>query len=140
MSTNIQAVFVFVSSSAGSDYVSTNVVLTFTAGGVDEQNTIDVPIVNDTSVEDLEQFFADLVLVTTPLNVTVEPTRATVLIVDEDGKALYCGGSTVKSTCYLVHFVWTSKYTSIVGCMRMFSTVVVQCGSCRKSLVMQVLQ
>ena len=66
--------------------MSTNMVLTFTAGGVDEQRTVDVPIVIDTTLESLEQFFANLVLVTTPLNVAVDPSMATVEIVDDDSK------------------------------------------------------
>ena len=82
--------FVFVSHSAGSDYISVDTFFTFTAGLENEEISIDILIVNDTTLENLEQFFANLVLSTTPLNVTVEPSRATISIVDEDGKALLC--------------------------------------------------
>ena len=39
----------------------------------------------DTGVEFNENFFGDLVLVPTSLNVTVDPTTAEVTILDDDG-------------------------------------------------------
>ena len=86
-------------------------VLTYFAEEMNERVLVDVPIENDTTVENLEQFFANLVLLTTPLNVTVEPSRATILIVDEDGKALLCVSrevAIIDFRCALLHIQMSS--------------------------------
>ena len=67
------------------DYTSTERTLTFGPGNT--RQPVTVPINNDDIVEDLENFFASLTLMTDNVSVIVTPDEATVTIFDRDGEA-----------------------------------------------------
>ena len=71
---------------AGIDYTFLSQQLSFIGTAT---QTVRVTITVDTFLEFNENFFGDLVLVPTSLNVTVNPTTATVTILDDDGKWLW---------------------------------------------------
>ena len=71
---------------AGIDYIFLSQQLSFI--GTTTQ-TIRVNITVDTFLEFNENFFGDLVLVPTSLDVTVDPTTAEVTILDDDGMSTY---------------------------------------------------
>ena len=71
---------------AGIDYTFLSQQLSFIGTAT---QTIRVNITVDTFLEFNENFFGDLVLVPTSLNVTVDPTTATVTIMDDDGMSTY---------------------------------------------------
>ena len=66
---------------AGSDYVALTSLLSFTGT---QSQTIPVTIITDQILEDDENFFGNLALVPTSLNVTVDPTMAMITILDDD--------------------------------------------------------
>ena len=66
---------------AGSDYTSHSLQLNFTRTA---SQTVTVDITIDTFLEFDETFFGHLTLVPTALNVTVNPTIATITIRDDD--------------------------------------------------------
>ena len=64
------------------DYNSTSGITTFTPGA--NQQTINIPIINDLRLEDNETFTVQLT--NAPARVTLDPAQATVTILDDDGK------------------------------------------------------
>ena len=71
---------------AGIDYAFLSQQLSFIGTAT---QTIRVTIAVDTFLEFNENFFGDLVLVPTSLDVTVDPTTAEVTILDDDGMSTY---------------------------------------------------
>ena len=64
---------------------------TLTFGPSDTRQTVTVNINNDDIVEELENLFASLTLGTPGANVEVDPDRAEISIVDNDGEVEYAG-------------------------------------------------
>lgn len=71
----------------GVDYSSVTQSLTFTVDSI--TGDVFVPISEDLVSEPLENFFADISLVTSTDRVTIAPDEATVTIVDDDGEYSY---------------------------------------------------
>ena len=68
---------------APTDYIAVTRSFTFTSNV--PEHTVTIPIVNDTVVEIIERFFANLRLVSANVDVVIDPVRATVNIRSEDG-------------------------------------------------------
>ena len=71
---------------AGIDYTFLSQQLSFIGTAT---QTVRVTIAVDTFLEFNQNFFGDLVLVPTSLDVTVDPTTAEVTILDDDGMSTY---------------------------------------------------
>ena len=69
---------------APDDFGSSSQPLTFTSSNT--QRTVFIPITNDNVNEGLEEFFANLMVMSVNGNVAVDPSSAVVMIIDDDGK------------------------------------------------------
>ena len=74
--------FVYILCSIDGDFGSVDMNLTFT--GAKQEITFSVPIFNDTIYENPVIFLANLILVTSNVNATINPSQATITIIPND--------------------------------------------------------
>ena len=76
---------------APEDFSSVSTPLTFNSDVTNIQ--VQILIVDDSESESVENFLANLTMITDDVNVEIIPDQATIFITDNDGKNYYCLGT-----------------------------------------------